>query len=242
MSTATARIEKKVTQDFLMSCQVTYTGTKYVPVTHSDVIITVEDYLKECNLKVKTEKYLAGSNGQKAVGVLSIESPDLELDFMIAWKNSLDGSMSFKLAYGAQVRICSNGMFHGDTGNFKKKHMGDAQDEIKTHIVAAIDCMDPTMRAQGDMRDVYKAISLSKQRTAELIGRLYLVEDALTAQQLSTVKKEIARPSCNYGAPGTVWELYNHCTYALRDAHPLEWHRQHEAVGDFFDKEFNVHI
>ena len=241
MSTAlSTRIEKKVTEDFLMGCQVTYTGNKYVPVTHSDVIITIDEYLRECNLNIRTSKYLAGSNGQRAVGILGVESSDLDLDFMLAWKNSLDGSMSFKLAYGAQVRICSNGMFQGDTGNYKKKHMGDAQDEIKTHIIAAVNCMAPTMAAQIDMRDLYKEIQVTRQKAAELIGRLYLIEEGITATQLSVVKKEIEKPSCNYGAPGSAWELYNHCTYALRDTHPLEWHRQHETVGDFFNKEFGI--
>lgn len=234
------RTEQKTDAAFLSSCQVTYTGTKYAPVTHFEVIGEVGNYIQKANLVVRSERYLAGSNGQKAVGILGIQSQDTDLNFMIAWKNSLDGSMSFKLAFGAQVHVCSNGMFQGDTGNFKRRHTGDAAEDIKTHIEFAIDQMAPTMKDQTEIKEFYKLVPMSKKYMSELVGRLFIERGILTSSQINTVKREIEKPTYDYGAPGTAWELYNHVTLAIRDAHPIEWHDQHKAVGEFFTEQFPI--
>lgn len=233
------KTDKKVDAHFLMSCQVTYNGPAYAPVTHAEVITTINQYIA-ADFNIRSERYLAGSNGQKAVGILNIEAQDSELGFMLAWKNSLDGSMAFKMGFGAQVFVCSNGMLQGDTGNFKKRHVGEAKEEIMDHLRFAVDQMNPVMKHQVDLKELYKQIPIDKKYASELLGRLFFEKGILSPQQASTVRKELEKASYNYGAPGTVWELYNHCTYALRDTHPTEWHDKHLAVGNFFAELFNA--
>jgi hypothetical protein len=53
---------------------------------------------------------------------------------------------------------------------------------------------------------------------AELIGRLFAEEQILTSREASAVVKEWRNPTFEDFKENNLWSLYNHCTYALKEA------------------------
>ena len=71
---------------------------------------------------------------------------------------------------------------------------------------------------------------------SELAGRMFIEENILQANQLSILKKEIHKPSFDYGGIGnSAYELYQHVTHALKGAHPLKSSKQFVKTHEFFN-------
>lgn len=234
------KTKRVVTKNELIPCQPTYQGTGYSAVTHREVIETIGEYLYKKNLLVKKEIYLSASNGQRAIGRLTIDAGDKECGYEISWKNSLDGSMSYGLASGTHTFICSNGSVYGDISAYKRKHTGDAKNEIIAETEKAVNLMEETMNLHIERRDRMKELQISRRTIAELVGRLHLEEEIITANQLGIIKKELENPSFDYNSANTVWEFYNHCTHAIKESSPIFWHKKHLELGTFFVNEFGI--
>lgn len=234
------KITGRVTREQLLPCQITYQGSNYSPITHRQIIETTGEYLYKNNFKIKGESYLSASNGQRAIGRIALDYPDQECGYEISWKNSLDGSMSFGLASGTHTFICSNGSVYGDISAYRRKHSGNANQQILGEIENAINLMESTMQKHIERRNRMKELEISKKTVAELCGRMFIEEQIISATQLGIIKKEIENPSFNYCCEGSIWEFYQHCTHATKETTPMVWHRVHKDLGDFFVNEFGL--
>lgn len=234
------KITGKVTKEELMPCQVTYIGNNYSAITHKQIIETLGEYLYKNNFTVKSENYLAASNGQRAIGRIALDYGDAECAYEISFKNSLDGSMSFGLASGMHTFICSNGSVYGDISAYRRKHSGNANEQITTEIQKAVELMEETIKIHTQRRDRMKEMEISKKTIAELCGRMFIEEQLITSTQLGIIKKEIENPSFNYCCEGSTWEFYQHCTHAIKETTPIVWHKTHKQLGDFFVNEFGL--
>ena len=234
------RIKNIGNKEMLFSSQVTYNGSRYSAITHKQVIETILEYLYKNNIPLKEENYLSASNGQRMIGRFAIDAGDLECGYEISTKNSLDGSMSFGLATGSRTFICSNGSVYGDLSGYKRKHSGNASQEILQQIETAVNMMEETMKIHIERRNRMKELEISKKTIAELCGRMFIEEEIITSTQLGIVKKEIENPSFNYCCEGSVWEFYQHCTNATKETYPAIWHKTHQKVGNFFVNQFGL--
>lgn len=234
------KVTGKVEKEQLTPCLVTYKGTKYSPITHKQIIETVGDYLYANNWSIKKENYLAASNGQRAIGRLAIDTGDSECGYEISWKNSLDGSMSFGICSGTHTFICANGSVYGDISSYKRKHSGDANEQILVEVKRTVELMEYTMKTHIERRNRMKEMEISKKTIAELCGRMFVENDIIQATQLGIIKKEIENPSFDYCCDGSVWQFYQHCTNAIKETTPMSWHKSHKDLGDFFVNEFGL--
>jgi hypothetical protein len=219
---------------------ISYVGTQYTPVSHRAVIETINQYLDKKGYNILKENYNVKSNGQKVVGTLKLESIDSEINRMISWKNSLDGSMSFGVGAGTVVSICMNGMIFSDGFIYKRKHTGNATQEIIESLNYALGSLDNIGISYQAKKEQMKSIPLSLKQMASLSGRMFIQKEILNPTEMSIIKREILDPSYNYNAKNTVWEFYNHVTHALKKRHPLTWHTANQAVGDYINKTFNL--
>lgn len=229
-----------VTKEQLNPCQVTYQGNAYSPITHKQVIETIGEYLYNKGITVKSENYLAASQGQRAIGRLAIGYGDNECGYEISWKNSLDGSMSFGICSGMHTFICSNGSVYGDISAYKRKHSGNANQQILGEIEKAVNLIEQTVKLHIERRNRMKEMEISKRTIAELCGKMFIEEEIITSTQLGIIKKEIENPSFNYCCDGSVWQFYNHCTHATKETTPMSWHKTHQKLGDYFVNQFGL--
>jgi hypothetical protein len=233
--------ERFVKKEQLKNLPVTYTGSIYSPVQHEMIFETIESYLEDSGLKIKNESFLSGRKGQQIIGNYVLEHEGLELNPLLSFKNSLDGSMSFGVAGGMSVvSICSNGNVFGDLMMYSRRHTGNARNEIVENVKYACDKIITTVEKHIDISKKMKEIEVSKKVVSELCGQMFIEENILKATQLSIIKNEIDNSSFNYQSKGSLWEFYNHCTFALKGTHPFLWHKAHEEVGNFFLKTFSI--
>ena len=238
---------KETTRWHLENASLPNHGKTYTVVSHKSVIDNTLQLLADSGFTVQRQIYRANMNANVAQGIYHIyptQTTDQqivtenELGMMFAWTNSYDKSTRFQCAIGAYVKVCFNGMIAGDMMNFKRKHTGSADYDVKVHLADQIKNAEKYYKRILQDKDNMKSTTLNCSDQAELIGRLFIEEDLLDSQQMSCIKAEMNKASFNYGVDSdNAWAFYNHVTYALKKAHPRNWLADQQNFHDFITTE-----
>lgn len=224
----------------LNNVPVIYTGNQYAPVKHVEVIETIRDYINSQGLTILKEEYNANTKSQQLIGKFMLDNSNTEIKPMISFKNSQDGKISFGICSGTVCFICTNGQIFGDTFQYKRKHTGNGHKEILESIKYAVEGLELKLKQHQEIANQLKEVKLDTRTISTLCGRLFLEDKIVQSEQLNLIKQELEKPTFNYGNPESAWEFYNHCTFALRDAAPRLWHKQHQQLGNFFQQEYQL--
>lgn len=213
---------------------VVYEGSeRYHAVPHRQVIETIHGHLEKSNISVNKERYLTDSRGHKAMGILDIGHIDKDMAYQIAWRNSLDGTMSFQVVAGSEVRICSNTNMWGEF-SAKRKHLGtEASINIKENLEFSINSFEEVCKTHLRNKEILLNEKIDKTTAARLVGEMFIAEDLLKLEQISIIKREIENPSFDYEAKGTLYEFHNHITFALKNTHPNNWIKSHKKTAEY---------
>jgi len=234
---------KETTRNYLENAPLPNHGKSYTVISHKQVIDSTKQLLEDSGFIIQKEVYRANMNANVAQGIyhiLPINTVDptimeeKELGMMFAWTNSYDKSTRFQCAIGAYVMVCHNGMVAGDMMNFRRKHTGSADHDIRMQISNQIKNGEKYYKRILNDRDAMRNTELSLQQQAEIAGRLYINEDILDASQMSCVKAELEKPTYDYQCDQeNAWTFYNHVTHALKKAHPRDWLSDSQNFHDF---------
>jgi Domain of unknown function (DUF932) len=225
---------------FLTSVPLPKETKSYSPVPHKVVIETILEEMDKANIKVVSENYISGRDGKQAEMHYQLAGGDKEMAIRLIAHNSYDKTMPLRVALGAHVFICRNGMVVGDMGTFKRKHTGSVLEDFKQDMGMHIERAGETFKRMRKDRERMKEIEMTKRTTSELMGRLFLEEAIITSTQLNIIKREIENPSFNYGIEGSLWNDYNAVTVALRDSIPSQNMKQHIQLHEFIQKEYQL--
>jgi hypothetical protein len=235
----TAVLTKECTKSFLINVKIPEKTDSYSPVSHKNIIDFTMEQTDKCGLEVIGQRYTQAKEGRQANGFFHLKGiGDAEMGLELAWQNSYDKSIGLKWAIGGKVFICSNGMFQGDIGMFQRKHTGDALNEYSEAVRMYVSQAGDIFQKMVNEKERMKEIEITKRTSAELIGRMFLEEDIITSTQLNIIKREMEAPSFDYKIKDTVWNLYNNCTVALKEAHPQFHLTQHMDLHKFIKKEY----
>lgn len=225
----------QTTKYFLTGTELPKETRTYKPVSHGQLIDLTLESVHQAGFTLDTETYSAAKGGNVANGRFTISNvADKEMQLQIGWQNSYDKSLTLKFAIGTRIFICQNGCVSGDYGAFKKKHQGDVQEFTPAKIVEYIkQAGDAFLKIQKE-RELLKSIEIDKRVTAELVGRMILEKEFIQSTQLNIIDRELKHPTFDYGAPGSLWELYQFSTYAMKEVHPSLWMDNHIEAHDFF--------
>ena len=213
----------------------------YAPVPHIQVIEMTLEELEKNGFKVLSEGYAMARNGNQVRGDYELATKDKDMHLRLSWMNSYDKTMPLRWAMGGHVIVCGNGMVVGDMGAFKRRHTGTVIEDYREAVRLHVNSAGEMFKKLVNERKQLKNIEIDSKARAELIGRMFIEENILTATQLGIIKKEIENPSYgDYGAPGTVWELYNHGTVGMKEDHPSLHIDHHLRYHNFFKKEFSL--
>tara|TARA_R110002051_G_scaffold321795_2_gene410429 strand:+ start:9938 stop:10831 length:894 start_codon:yes stop_codon:yes gene_type:complete len=233
---------KETTRTYLENAMLPNHGNSYTVVSHKSVIDNTLALLQANGFTIQKEIYRANMNANVAQGIYHIYPSqttdqeivtETELGMMFAWTNSYDKSTRFQCAVGAYVMVCYNGMIAGDMMNFKRKHTGSADYDVKVHLTDQIKNAEKYYKRILKDKEALKSIKLSCHQQSELAGRLFIEEDLLDSQQITCVKSEINKPSHDYISTDSAWTFYNHVTFALKKAHPRDWMQSTQDFHDF---------
>lgn len=210
----------------------------YKPVSHGQLMQLTLQTLSTSGFTLEKEEYSSTKDGQIANGRYVISNvADKEMKLEIGWQNSYNKSLSLKFAIGTRIIICDNGCVSGDYGSFRKKHMSDIQMFAPSTITEYINnARDAFQKIQSE-RDMMKEIKVTKRTSSEILGRMFFEEKLIQSTQMNIIKRELEAPSFDYGAPGSLWELYQHTTFAMKEVHPFIWMNSHIDVHSFFVNE-----
>lgn len=231
----------KATKGMLISTPVPQETRRYKPVSHEQLIDLTLNSIQAAGFELDKEIYTASTDGLVANGRFTISNVnDRDMQLQIGWQNSYNRKVSLKFAIGARIFICQNGCVSGDYGSFKKKHIGEVQTFTPAAITDYIKAAGDAFRKLQQERDQMKQIEVSETRRAQLLGQLFIEKDLLSSMQMNIIKKEIKKPTFDYGCEGSLWELYQHTTYAMKEEHPAIWMNSHITAHEFFVNEAGI--
>jgi len=229
------------TKNILLDAEIPAQTRTYKPITHNQLIDLTMESIYGAGFTLDKELYSASPDGQVANANFTISNvADKEMQLQIGWQNSYNKTLSLKFAIGASIFICQNGAVHGDMGSFKKKHMGEVQQFTPSAITEYIKQAGDTFQTMQKEREAMKQIEMSKRTQAELVGRLLLEEQLISTMQVNQIAAELSKPTYDYGAPGSLWELYQFTTQTMRETHPRFWINDHMKAHNFFVNESGV--
>jgi hypothetical protein len=208
----------------------------YKPIGHGQLIDLTLDGIEKAGFKLDKEIYSAAQDGQIANGKYTISNvADSEMQLQVGWQNSYNKQLTVKFAIGTRIIVCSNGCVSGDYGAFKKKHVGEVQSFTPQAIGDYIKIAGDHFQRMQQERDAMKQIEITRRVKAELIGRMMLEEQFISSTQLNIISRELTNPTHDYGAPDSLWELYNYTTFSMKETHPSLWMDNHIKAHKFFN-------
>jgi hypothetical protein len=231
------------TKDVLIRAQLPQQTRTYKPITHQQLIDLTLESIQQAGFALDKELYSSTIDGQVANGNFTISNvSDKEMQLQIGWQNSYNKTLSLKFAIGARIFICQNGSVHGDMGSFRKKHVGTVQEFTPAAITEYIKQAGDTFQIMQTERESMKQIEVSRRTQAELVGRLLLDEKLISTMQVNQIAAELTNPTYDYGAPGSMWELYQFTTQTMRETHPRFWINDHMQAHKFFVNEAGLMV
>jgi hypothetical protein len=229
------------TKELLLSTPLPQETRSYKPISHEQLIDLTLAGIEKSGFKLETELYSSAQEGNIANGRYTISNvADSEMKLQIGWQNSYNKQLTLKFALGTQIIICQNGMVSGDFGAFKKKHVGEIQTFTPQAITDYIKSAEEAFKRIQVEREAMKQIEVDKRVISELIGRLYMEEELIQSTQLNIIQRELKKPTHNYGAEGSLWELYQFTTFSMKEIHPRLWMENHMNVHKFFTEQAGI--
>lgn len=229
------------TQEYLIQASLPVATDSYTVISHKAVIDKTKEVLANKGYIIKRELYRCNEGAQVAQGIYHLEhGNDPDMSMLFAWGNSYDKSMKFKCSIGAYVHVSLASIIGSNMEIFNRKHTGTADNECFETITNQINNADAYFQQLIADKEAMKLIPLTDERRAELTGRIYLINELLTSEQLAIVKTEYNKPSFDYGETGSLWSMYNSIIYSLQKAHPKTWMDQQRMVHYVLCEEFNI--
>jgi hypothetical protein len=215
----------------------------YKAISHGQLIDLTLEGIHGSGFQLGRQDYSMAREGNVANGHYTItDVADSEMQIQIGWQNSYDKSITLKWAMGVHIFICSNGCISGDMGAFKKKHQGSVQEFTPQAIAEYIKTAAEVFVQMQKQRDQMKQIEMTKRATAEILGRMVIEEEFITTTQLNIIKRELDKPTHDYGAQSSMWELYQFVTFSMKEIHPTLWMDDHMHAHDFFVNEAGIYV
>ena len=230
------------TRDILTHAAVPMPTRTYKPVSHTQLMDLTLESIHSAGFTLDKEMYTSARDGKVANGKFTIKNvADKEMQLQIGWQNSYDKSLSLKFAIGTKIFICSNGCVSGDYGAFKKKHQGEIQTFTPTAITDYIKNAGEAFTRMQEEREFMKSIEIDRKTQAELIGRMIVEKQFIESTQLNIIRGELDKPTHAYGAPTSLWELYQFTTFSMKEVHPSLWMENHMDAHSFFVEQSGMH-
>ena len=165
------------------------------------------------------------------------DRPNSDNNLMIGFRNSIDKSMSFGIASGAQVIVCSNMCISGSSVTILKKH-------TKNNIADVMDTIDMAVfKSEGNYESMANFLyelstkEISNDYAYAALGRMN-GHNIIKPQQYSNALKIFKNPTHREYGFGTMNTLYQALTEAVSDDKAIRVLETSSKVTDFIRNEY----
>lgn len=233
---------KEILLEDLYNVQLPMRTPGYTPVPHKMITDIIFEELDKSKLKVIQNKYNIAKDGKQVVGNITIGTDNSDFGMRLAFKNSYDKSMSFGIALGMSVFICSNGVVNGEH-SMKRKHTGDADIEIGEYIHSNVASLEEVFHKVLEESMHFKNYLIDERKAAELTGRLFIEEEIINGMQGNIIKEQLYKSENFHNLEKnseffSAWDYYNAVTESLKLSHPMNFIKNHSDFHRFMMEEF----
>lgn len=207
-----------------------WAASRWKGVRHSELLDTLFARFREDGTKVLDQKYVLTRGGTDMVATFGLRLRDLEApdgtDFAMGVVNTNSGRSTLKVAVGATIQVCQNGMVSGEI-LLRRKHTAGL--ELECELNHAVDDYMVGVRGLG------KEIASLKRTTLEAWQIDHVLMEAGRAglmpwSRIGRVDKEFRSPRFEEFSGNTSWSLLNAFTYVAKMDPP---HRQLREIHEF---------
>lgn len=217
----------------------------YTVVSHEMIITTVEKLIKEKGFSILKETYKYNGGAQIASGIYYLNhDTDDELGMMFTWTNSYNKAVRFKCFVGAYIKLNNNIIVSNSAKSmFKRKHTGTADTEIELTIQEQLERSIDYYEELIQDKNTMKTMEVPNVKFAEICGRLFMIDNLISSEQVGIIAREFKKPSYTYDCgKSCLWTFYNYILTAVIRCHPDKWVEQQRMVHIWMKNEFNIGI
>ncbi|NQT62080.1 MAG: DUF932 domain-containing protein [Candidatus Marinimicrobia bacterium] len=204
----------------------------FKPVSHYDLAVNIVKVAGELlsEFSLRSSQYGVARDGGQLFGVHTFQNSNSELGLSIAFRNSMDKSLSVGMAFGASVFVCDNLALLGEIVKIRK-HTTFVHHDLEEMILTGVYRARTSFISAVDDARLMQQIEISTDGAYRALGHLF-GHKVLSPRQMPVALKEWNLPSHEEFEPRTLWSLYNAVTEALKSSPPqsiLERHIQLHA-------------
>lgn len=239
----TLSIDKQI--ELLCNQSVPNKTESYTPVANADILNEFEKNFTRAGYKATPTDFRVNKSLNQVIGYYDVATnDDPEIGFRIGFKNSYDKSMSFGVAMGGVVFICSNGMVSGEVSE-RRVHTGNADVDVISKIQYAFEHMEDEMKRNIELKKRLKETPVSERDFHTIMGSLWVNGNVLNETQLKKMRKECYESdkfatikSGNF----TAWDFYNAGTEAAKASRPVRFWRDHIELTKTFTNHYGIEL
>jgi hypothetical protein len=202
----------------------------FKPVGHYDLAVNIarvaSDLLREFTLH--NSQYGIARNGGQLFGVHTFKNSNTELGLSIAFRNSLDKSLSVGMAFGASVFICDNLALQGEIVKIRK-HTTNIASDLEEMILTGVYRARTSFISAVDDCHKMRGIEIDNDGAYRALGHLF-GHKVLSPRMMPVALKEWHQPLHQEFEPRTMWSLFNAVTEALKLSPPHSVMERHIAL------------
>ena len=229
-------IRNEATVDQLEAVELPKKTDSYTPVPHNWVVKYVEDEVNMMlgdKFSLKKNTFGLSWHDQCLYGMACFENSSDYLGLNIAYRNSYNKEFSLGFAFGAQVFICENGMLTGDV-IVAKKHTVNVFDSFQEVVSENIHLAEKTFDGMIEDVDFMRSKPVNDLAAYQILG-VTRGQNILSPRVFETALKEYSNPTFAEHKDGSLMQVYNACTEALKnEQYPDRAMRQRIKLHDLF--------
>lgn len=226
---------RKITRDELREIPAPPRTRTHQPLSHFEIVESLEEALAFRYLKLKREEYAVSRDGMRMFGVMDLEYGFDGCSYSIGMRNSNDKSLRLALTAGIRVFVCDNLAFSGDFTPLLQKHTRnfDLRDLISIGVDRIHRNFEPLKRQVKE----WQQNPLPDQTVKLIIYEAFLGGKLkLPRFLLPVVHESYFRPMHEAFKARTLWSLSNAFTSAFKKLKPVQQFSATARLGKYFNE------
>lgn len=210
----------------------------YQPLPHDELVDKALEIATGIlsDFTLSAQRYAIARKGNQMFGLLSFTSENDEMGLALAFRNSLDKSMSVGFAAGANVFVCDNLALTGDI-HYTRKHTKNVWDATESNLLNICYKSKHNFNSIVQDADALKSKVITNDEAFKTMGLLY-GKDILNTKQLSKTSAKWKKPDYEEFQNRNAWSLYNAVTEGLKSSHPQGVLEKYTKAHKFFQDHF----
>lgn len=209
----------------------------YLPVKHAELVDELEEGLHRRNLTIIREQYAVQTEGLKFFAVLDLSSENGVFRTSLGLRTSNDKSFRISLVCGANVFVCDNLCFSGESVLLARKHTSGLRLDKEVDN-ALITFEQQNCNFQRQIEDLHQRY-VSNDEAKRIMFDAVVTRDLMPVRLLPKVAEEYFHPKHPEFKGRDLWSLSNSFTEVSKELNEGPRFRTLQGLGRFFSELLN---